>query len=81
MPFSQLAGDRVPIRLWASANDLDAQVLDQLRRVAGLPWVAHHVAVMPDVHAGKGATVGTVVAMRGAVSPAARQRAYTGAGC
>jgi tRNA-splicing ligase RtcB len=71
MPFSQLAGDRVPIRLWASAHDVDDHVLDQLRRVAALPWVAHHVAVMPDVHAGKGATVGTVVAMRGAVSPAA----------
>jgi tRNA-splicing ligase RtcB len=71
MPFTQLAGDRVPIRLWASANEVGTEVLDQLRRVASLPWVAHHVAVMPDVHAGKGATVGTVVAMRGAVSPAA----------
>jgi tRNA-splicing ligase RtcB len=71
MPFTQLAGDRVPIRLWASPNEVDEQVRAQLRRVAGLPWVAHHVAVMADVHAGKGATVGTVVAMRGAVSPAA----------
>ena len=35
-----------------------------------LPWVAH-LAVMPDVHFGKGATVGSVIAMRGAVSPAA----------
>jgi tRNA-splicing ligase RtcB (3'-phosphate/5'-hydroxy nucleic acid ligase) len=39
--------------------------------VASLPWVAHHVAVMPDVHVGKGATVGSVVALRGAVAPAA----------
>ncbi len=42
----------------------------QLRTVANLPWV-HGVAVMPDVHYGKGATVGSVIAMRDAVSPAA----------
>ncbi len=71
MAFTLLEGERVPIRLWASESDVDTQALQQLRRVAGLPWVAHHVAVMPDVHAGKGATVGTVVAMRGAVAPAA----------
>jgi tRNA-splicing ligase RtcB len=71
MAFTLLAGERVPIRLWASEGDVDTQALQQLRRVASLPWVAHHVAVMPDVHAGKGATVGSVVAMRGAVAPAA----------
>ena len=43
----------------------------QLKNVAALPWVAHHVAVMPDVHVGRGATVGSVIAMRGAVAPAA----------
>src|SRR6185295_13214820 len=38
---------------------------------AALPWAFHHVAVMPDVHFGKGATVGSVVAMKNAVAPAA----------
>jgi tRNA-splicing ligase RtcB (3'-phosphate/5'-hydroxy nucleic acid ligase) len=71
MPSTLVEGDRVPIRLWASPQEVDAEALRQLRRVAGLPWVAHHVAVMPDVHVGKGATVGSVVALRGAVAPAA----------
>ena len=43
----------------------------QLRNISALPWVVRHVAVMPDVHYGKGATVGSVIAMRDAVSPAA----------
>jgi tRNA-splicing ligase RtcB len=52
-------------------GEVDSKVVAQLKNVAGLPWVAHHVAVMPDVHAGRGATVGSVIAMRGAVAPAA----------
>jgi len=64
-------GGRVPIRLWANAHEVEADALRQLKAVASLPWVAHHVAVMPDVHVGRGATVGSVIAMRGAVAPAA----------
>ena len=69
--ISTLKGGTVPVWLWASVQEIESQALDQLRNIASLPWVAHHVAVMPDVHYGKGATVGSVVAMRGAVSPAA----------
>lgn len=43
----------------------------QLHNISALPWAFKHVAVMPDVHYGKGATVGSVIAMRDAVSPAA----------
>jgi tRNA-splicing ligase RtcB (3'-phosphate/5'-hydroxy nucleic acid ligase) len=43
----------------------------QLENIAALPWTFKHVAVMPDVHYGKGATVGSVIAMQDAVSPAA----------
>jgi len=64
-------GQNVPIRLWASPHEVESDALRQLKAVASLPWVAHHVAVMPDVHVGKGATVGSVIAMRGAVAPAA----------
>jgi tRNA-splicing ligase RtcB (3'-phosphate/5'-hydroxy nucleic acid ligase) len=71
MPSTIIKGDRVPIRLWASAHEVDTLALRQLKAVASLPWVAHHVAVMPDVHVGKGATVGSVIALRGAVAPAA----------
>ena len=71
MPFSTINGRNVPIRVWAPMEEMDSRVIAQLKNVAALPWVAHHVAVMPDVHLGKGATVGSVVAMRGAVAPAA----------
>ncbi len=65
-----LEGERVPIKSWAPLEGLSSDALRQLKSVAALPWVAH-VAVMPDVHVGKGATVGSVIAMRGAVAPAA----------
>jgi tRNA-splicing ligase RtcB len=71
MPFSTINGQNVPIKLWAPMAEVDSKVIAQLKNVAALPWVAHHVAVMPDVHAGRGATVGSVIAMRGAVAPAA----------
>src|SRR3954454_6792938 len=71
MPFSTINGRNVPIKVWAPLEEVDAKVIAQLKNVAGLPWVVHHVAVMPDVHAGRGATVGSVIAMRGAVAPAA----------
>ena len=64
-------GASVPIRLWASPHEVETAAMRQLKAVASLPWIAHHVAVMPDVHVGKGATVGSVIAMRGAVAPAA----------
>lgn len=43
----------------------------QLRNVAGLPFVFKHLAVMPDVHWGMGATVGSVIATKSAIVPAA----------
>jgi tRNA-splicing ligase RtcB (3'-phosphate/5'-hydroxy nucleic acid ligase) len=71
MTSSTIHGGHVPIRLWARPQDVEPEALQQLKRVAALPWVAHHVAVMPDVHVGKGATVGSVIALRDAVAPAA----------
>jgi tRNA-splicing ligase RtcB len=64
-------GQLVQVKLWANLHEVDSMALDQLSNVAKLPWVFHHVAVMPDVHAGKGCTVGSVIAMKDAVSPAA----------
>jgi tRNA-splicing ligase RtcB len=71
MSFSTINGRNVPIKIWARLEEVDSKVVAQLKNVAALPWVAHHVAVMPDVHLGKGATVGSVIAMHGAVAPAA----------
>lgn len=65
-----LPGAGAETLMWAHPHEVEAQALDQLRNISRLPWV-HGVRVMPDVHLGKGATVGSVVAMRNAVSPAA----------
>ncbi|WP_069814404.1 RtcB family protein [Streptomyces sp. TP-A0874] len=70
MPYTELPGGRVPIRMWADPGTVESAAMGQLRNVSTLPWV-EGLAVMPDVHYGKGATVGSVIAMRGAVCPAA----------
>ncbi|GAA3823787.1 hypothetical protein GCM10022226_50430 [Sphaerisporangium flaviroseum] len=56
--------------MWADPDEVESQAMQQLRNFANVPWT-HGVAVMPDVHYGMGATVGAVIAMRDAVSPAA----------
>ena len=65
-----LSGAKSSTLMWAPEHEVGAQALQQLRNIAALPWV-HGVRVMPDVHLGKGATVGSVIAMKQAVSPAA----------
>ncbi|MGJ4790138.1 RtcB family protein [Leptospira koniambonensis] len=68
---SELKGDKVKVKLWTDLDKVESAALQQLRNIASLPWVFKHVAVMPDVHYGKGATVGSVIAMKDAVAPAA----------
>ncbi|WP_225626962.1 RtcB family protein [Streptomyces werraensis] len=70
MSYVELPGAKVPIRMWTDPATVEEGALQQLRNVATLPWI-EGLAVMPDVHYGKGATVGSVIAMRGAVCPAA----------
>ncbi len=71
MAISELQGKTVPVKLWTKLEDVESQALTQLKNIASLPWVFRHVAVMPDVHFGIGATVGSVIAMKDAISPAA----------
>jgi tRNA-splicing ligase RtcB len=63
-----LTGAVAPTLMWAAESEIEPAALQQLRTIAALPWVAG-LRVMPDVHLGKGATVGSVIAMRDAVSP------------
>ncbi|MCD9144847.1 RtcB family protein [Streptomyces albireticuli] len=70
MSYTEVPGARVPIRMWADPATVEGVAMQQLRNVSTLPWI-QGLAVMPDVHFGKGATVGSVIAMRGAVCPAA----------
>ncbi len=66
-----ISGGRVPIKVWSDLGTVEAEAIQQLKNIAALPFVFRHVAVMPDVHLGKGATVGSVIASKGAISPAA----------
>ncbi|MGW1255871.1 RtcB family protein [Streptomyces sp. NPDC002513] len=70
MSYVEVPGAKVPIRLWADPATVEGAAMQQLQNVATLPWI-EGLAVMPDVHFGKGATVGSVIAMRDAVCPAA----------
>lgn len=58
-----------PVKIWT--DDIEHEALQQLKNVASLPFVFEHIAAMPDVHLGKGATVGSVIATTHAVIPAA----------
>ena len=58
-----------PIKIWT--DDIEPQALEQMRRVASLPFIHKHVAGMPDIHLGIGATVGSVIATVDAVIPSA----------
>lgn len=61
----------VPIKAWTRGVPVEDTAWQQLGHVASLPFVFHHVAAMPDVHWGMGATVGSVIATKGAIIPAA----------
>ena len=62
---------RVPVKVWSELADVAPQALDQLVNTANLPCVFKHIAVMPDVHLGIGATIGSVIPTKNAIIPAA----------
>jgi len=64
-------GSTTPIKGWVRGVPLEQQAHEQLQNIASIPFVGPWVAVMPDVHLGKGATVGSVILTRGAIIPAA----------
>jgi tRNA-splicing ligase RtcB (3'-phosphate/5'-hydroxy nucleic acid ligase) len=59
------------LKSWTSGVEVEWEAVQQLRNIAALPILAGHVAVMPDVHLGKGATVGSVIATNAAIIPSA----------
>ncbi|MCU7944375.1 MAG: RtcB family protein [Candidatus Thiodiazotropha sp. (ex Cardiolucina cf. quadrata)] len=70
MPILQtLNKGKVPVLIWT--GDTESTALNQLANVSQMPFIHHHVAAMPDVHAGIGATVGSVIPTKGAIVPAA----------
>ena len=70
MPIMEvLTSQRVPVKIWT--DDVDEKSKQQLANIASLPFIHHHVAAMPDVHLGIGATIGSVIATHKAIIPAA----------
>ncbi len=61
----------VPVKMWTRGVPVDETARAQLRAAARMPFIFGHIAAMPDVHAGIGATVGSVIPTRGAIIPAA----------
>jgi tRNA-splicing ligase RtcB len=60
-----------PVKAWTEGVPVEDLALQQVANVARLPFIYSHVAIMPDVHWGLGATVGSVIATKGAIVPAA----------
>ena len=57
----------IPVKVWT--NDIEPEAVEQVKLLAQLPFIFKHISVMPDVHAGKGSTVGTVYATKDVVIP------------
>lgn len=62
---------RTPVKMWTEGVPVEDAAMKQLANLASLPFIHDHIAVMPDVHWGMGATVGSVIATKGAIVPAA----------
>lgn len=69
--FEVINGSRLPIKAWTRGVQVEEVAKQQLLNLAGMPFIFKHVAAMPDVHWGMGATVGSVIATKGAIIPAA----------
>src|SRR6185369_10447012 len=59
----------VPVKIWT--DQIEESALAQLKALAGCPFLVHHVAEMPDVHYGLGATIGSVFATTDVLLPTA----------
>ncbi len=64
-----LSEGKFSVKIWT--DDIEEEALQQLRNLSNMPFIHRHVAVMPDVHAGRGSTIGTVIATKGAIIPSA----------
>ena len=66
----EVAGGK-PIKLWTQGVPVEDEARQQLTNTAKMPFIFKHLAVMPDVHLGKGSTIGSVIPTLGAIIPAA----------
>jgi tRNA-splicing ligase RtcB (3'-phosphate/5'-hydroxy nucleic acid ligase) len=70
MPIQKtISKGKVPVKIYT--DEVESSAMQQLYNLAQLPFIHSHIAAMPDVHMGKGATVGSVIPTRAAIIPAA----------
>lgn len=70
--FNELIQENsAPVKLWTNGVPVDPKAVLQLQNTAKMPFIFKHLAVMPDVHVGKGSTIGSVIPTKGAIIPAA----------
>ncbi|NIG77347.1 RtcB family protein [Klebsiella sp. Ap-873] len=70
--FQLLAAENsAPIKMWTHGVPVEPEAREQLLNTAKMPFIFKHLAVMPDVHLGKGSTIGSVIPTKGAIIPAA----------
>ncbi|MDU1572742.1 MAG: RtcB family protein [Pantoea sp.] len=65
------SGTGAPIKMWTQGVPVEPEAKQQLLNTASMPFIFKHMAVMPDVHLGKGSTIGSVIPTLGAIIPAA----------
>ena len=69
--YNYTEGYNVPVKHWTSGVQLDDNTLQQAVNITSLPFIHKHIALMPDAHFGRGSTVGSVIATKKAIIPAA----------
>ncbi len=71
MSYEVLMRGGKPVKMWTEGVPVEEEAKKQLVNVSKMPFIYRHVAVLPDVHVGKGATIGSVIPTKGAIIPAA----------
>ena len=70
MPIKRvLSSGKFPVKIYT--DDIESEAEQQLHELSTLPFIHKHIAAMPDVHCGIGATIGSVIPTKGAIIPAA----------
>lgn len=69
MPVAKVINKGKPVKIWS--NEVDDNAMVQLENMSRMPFIHKHIAAMPDVHWGMGATIGSVIPSKGAIIPAA----------
>lgn len=64
-----IATEKLPIKLWLEADQMEEGALEQARNLANLPFAFKHIAIMPDTHEGYGMPIGAILATKGVIIP------------